>query len=173
MRVHRNQVSELNSNVSMKSSLTQRIPHLTPAEVKRFQGIIYVYYHQHNRHLPWRETHNPYHILVSEIMLQQTQAERVVQKYREFLQSFPTVLTLAEAPLHKILAAWQGLGYNRRALALKKTAEILTNRFGGKVPSQIQPLMELPGIGSATASAIVTFAYLYFGGHLIYWIARA
>jgi A/G-specific adenine glycosylase len=104
-------------------------------------------------------THKPYHILVSEIMLQQTQTERVVEKYGRFINSFPDFSSLAQAPLREILGAWQGLGYNRRAIALKRIAQTVMTRFHSNLPSSLEELMTLPGIGRATASAICAFAF--------------
>jgi len=132
---------------------------LTGAAIHAFQDIIYAYYQNHGRRLPWRETNDPYHILVSEIMLQQTQVERVIEKYEEFIKAFPDFHSLAQAPLHTILEVWQGLGYNRRAIALKKIAEIVVSTYGGMLPSRPEVLMTLPGIGRYTASAIATFAF--------------
>ena len=132
---------------------------LTRDAVRAFQRLIYHYYQEHGRTFPWRMTHNPYHILVSEIMLQQTQTERVLDKYEQFIDSFPDFSSLAEAPLREILKVWQGLGYNRRAIALKKIAQTVMMRFHCNLPSALEDLMTLPGIGRATASAICTFAF--------------
>jgi A/G-specific adenine glycosylase len=109
--------------------------------------------------MPWRDTHDPYHILLSEIMLQQTQVERVKVKYTEFLKAFPTLNDLALAPLADVLRIWQGLGYNRRAIALKRCAENVLTRFAGRLPSTIAELESLPGIGSYTARAVAAFAF--------------
>jgi A/G-specific adenine glycosylase len=109
--------------------------------------------------MPWRETRDPYRILVSEIMLQQTQVERVRAKYEEFLAEFPDVGSLAVAPLERVLSRWQGLGYNRRAVALHRCARILARQHGGRVPEDPAALVALPGIGPATAGAIRAFAF--------------
>ncbi|KAB0667745.1 A/G-specific adenine glycosylase [Oryzomonas japonica] len=109
--------------------------------------------------MPWRETRNPYCILISEIMLQQTQVERVKAKYAEFLAAFPALADLAAAPLPQVLQVWQGLGYNRRALALKRCAEEIVERFAGQFPTTIVELESLPGIGPYTARAVATFAF--------------
>lgn len=127
--------------------------------VRVFQKIICAHYRQNPRDLPWRRTRNPYRILISEMMLQQTQVERVLGKYKLFLRRFPGFPSLAKAPIREILEAWQGLGYNRRALALKKIADIVTKDYHGKLPVQEQHLLKLPGIGRYSASAIVAFAY--------------
>ena len=130
---------------------------MTPAT---FQRTILTYYRAHGRTtIPWRKTHDPYKILVSEIMLQQTQVSRVLLKYKSFLQKFPTVDTLAAAPLADVLREWQGLGYNRRGMYLKKCAEIVVKDFGGKFPKDLKILKSLPGIGPATAGDILAFAW--------------
>jgi A/G-specific adenine glycosylase len=126
---------------------------------QNFRRLIMDYYCQHGRHeLPWRRTADSYCILVSEIMLQQTQVERVIDKYRAFIKEFPDIRVLAQATLQRVLKVWQGLGYNRRALALKKTAQIVLQRYQGRIPATIDTLQTLPGIGKATASAICVYA---------------
>ncbi len=132
---------------------------LTPAKVQKFREMIYGYYREHGRTMPWRLTHNPYHILVSEIMLQQTQVQRVLEKYESFLDEFPDFPGLARAPLSEILATWQGLGYNRRAIALSRISRIVLEDFHGTLPSSVDMLVTFPGIGHATASAIAAFAF--------------
>ena len=127
--------------------------------IKKFQRSIREYYRRHGRDLPWRHTHDPYRILISEIMLQQTQVERVIGYYERFIAQFPNVAVLARAPLADILMAWQGLGYNRRALYLKRAAEEIVARHGSAVPCDLDDLTRLPGIGHATASAIAAFAF--------------
>jgi len=113
------------------------------------------WFSQHGRHdLPWRRTNDPYRIYVSEIMLQQTQVERVVQKYGSFLQKFPTLQALKEASDEELLAAWSGLGYYRRALAMKSVAKLVD-----ELPEDTKELQKLPGIGRYTAHAIASFAY--------------
>ena len=99
-------------------------------------------------------------ILVSEIMLQQTQVQRVLEKYEPFLVAFPDFPALAHAPLSKILTTWQGLGYNRRAIALSQISRKVMDDFHGVLPSSVDTLMTFPGIGHATASAIAAFAFL-------------
>ena len=132
---------------------------LAPAAVNLFREIIYSHYNENGRDLPWRKTRNPYHILVSEIMLQQTQVERVTGKYEEFIKAFPDIFALSQAPLQKILKVWQGLGYNRRAIALRKIAKTLTEHYNGNLPASWHELINLPGIGKATASEISAFAF--------------
>ena len=126
---------------------------------KLFRDKIYHYYREQRRVLPWRTTSDPYQILVSEIMLQQTQVERVKDKYTTFLSVFPDFTSLSLAPLREILKVWQGLGYNRRALSLQKTAQIVANKYQGKLPPFVEILETFPGIGRATASAICVFAF--------------
>lgn len=129
-------------------------------DIKNFQEKIWRFYQASGRHhLPWRNTFNPYAVLVSEMMLQQTQVERVKPKYREFLAQFPTIKTLAAASPSEVIKAWQGLGYNRRALFLQRTAKIITNKFSGKLPQNYEQLLTLPGIGQSTAGALLAFAF--------------
>ncbi|GAC1466374.1 MAG: A/G-specific adenine glycosylase [Chloroflexota bacterium] len=109
--------------------------------------------------MPWRGAKNPYHVLVSEIMLQQTGVERVRIKYAEFLEIFPTLQSLAEASVGDVLRAWRGLGYNRRALNLKRAAEQACTMYGGTLPSTVTELQALPGIGRYTARAVACFAF--------------
>ena len=132
---------------------------LSSSVIERFQKKVYCHYRNHGRILPWRLTEDPYRILVSEIMLQQTQVERVCPKYALFLSSFPNFETLAHAKLQRVLEVWQGLGYNRRALALKKIAQITVQEFKSTLPSDYATLISLPGIGPATARAIRAFAF--------------
>ena len=132
---------------------------LTTKEIKSFQRQIYRYYKLHRRDFPWRRTTNPYNILVSEIMLQQTQVERVHDKYLEFIKTFPDFDALASASQKDVLAMWQGLGYNRRALALKKLAEDIVSQYDGMLPNDVQTLSSLSGIGKTTAGAILAFAF--------------
>jgi len=109
--------------------------------------------------MPWRETSDPYHILVSEMMLQQTQVARVLPKYTQFIRRFPTVHALDRAELRDVLDAWQGLGYNRRALFLKRLAREVAEQYDGNLPSDREKLKALPGIGDATSGALCAFAF--------------
>lgn len=127
--------------------------------VKQFRKIIWKNHEKNRRDLPWRRTHRPYQILVSEVMLQQTQVSRVLIKYKSFLKKFPTTKILADAPLRDVLIEWQGLGYNRRAMYLKKTAEEITNKYKGVFPKSFDELIKLPGIGQSTAGALLAFSY--------------
>lgn len=132
---------------------------ISPLDIDRFRNTISGYYRSHGRKLPWRNTWKPYHILVSEIMLQQTQVERVLDKYEQFLSAFPDFSTLAHAPLREVLATWQGMGYNRRAIALKRIAVEVMISHNGVLPSSEELLLRMPGIGKATASSIAAFAF--------------
>lgn len=126
---------------------------------KTFRQTINSYYKKYGRHsLPWRQTVDPYAILVSELMLQQTQVDRVMPKYDEFMRQFPTLTALAEAPLRTVLIVWQGLGYNRRAKYLHETAKILHTQGIG-LPRTLEALQQLPGIGPYTAGALLAFAF--------------
>lgn len=124
-----------------------------------FRQLVFDFYLSHPRPLPWRETGDPYSILVSEIMLQQTQAERVVPKYLAFLESFPDAKTLAAAEQVDLLRMWQGLGYNRRALNLQRAAQAIVTDFGGGMPQTRKELESLPGVGPYTAGAVLAFAF--------------
>lgn len=127
--------------------------------IPKFQKIIFTWYKENKRDLPWRRTHNPYRIMVSEIMLQQTQVSRVLPKYKEFLQAFPNPKTLAESNDTQLLKIWSGLGYWRRARFLKEACKKITKDFNGKFPKDTQTLRTLPGIGPYTAGAISCFAF--------------
>ena len=125
-----------------------------------FREKVWAYYRKSGRHdLPWRAAITPYHILVSEVMLQQTQVSRCLVKYPEFIRTFPDFQALADASLTDLLRVWEGMGYNRRALALKTTAGQVMSRYEGVLPRDEQELQKLPGIGTATAAAIMAFAY--------------
>ncbi len=132
---------------------------LSSKQVSSFQRLVLGFYKQHRRDLAWRNTENPYHILVSEIMLQQTQVERVIEKYSRFIARFPDVSSLAKATLKEVLEVWQGLGYNRRAISLIKLAGIIVSEYQGKIPANGEELMKLPGIGRATAGCLLAFAF--------------
>lgn len=120
-----------------------------------FQKLVWEYYRTHGRHLPWRTVRGVYRILVSEVMLQQTQVDRVIPYYRAFLKKFPTARKLAEAPLSEVLMVWQGLGYNRRAKMLHEAAGVLAK----KRVKTVSELEALPGVGPYTARAVMAFAY--------------
>lgn len=132
---------------------------ISDSAVRAFRREIRAYYRKQGRSFAWRATTDPYRILVSEIMLQQTRTERVAEKYGQFLSAFPDFESLDRATLHEVLTVWQGMGYNRRALALKEIARKVVHERGGKVPRTEEELLQLPGIGRYTASAIMVFAF--------------
>jgi len=132
---------------------------ITPEQIRVFKKKIHTYYDSHGRDLPWRKTRDPYRILVSEIMLQQTQVDRVIDKYKDFLAAFPDCQSLAKARLKNLLGVWQGMGYNRRALALQKLAQKVMDCHQGKLPADREYLIDLPGIGKYTAGAVLAFAF--------------
>jgi A/G-specific adenine glycosylase len=117
------------------------------------------WYEQNRRNLPWRASRDPYSIWVSEIMLQQTRVAVVIERYKEFLARFPSLVSLAAAPEQDVLALWSGLGYYRRARMLHKTAQFVAGNHGGKMPATAEELQQLPGIGAYTAAAIASIAH--------------
>jgi A/G-specific adenine glycosylase len=124
-----------------------------------FQELVWQKGRELYRDMPWRNTDDPYLIMVSELMLQQTQVDRVVPKYNEFVSLYPDVYSLATAPLADVLSLWNGLGYNRRAKFLHDSAVKIVSDFNGEVPSTVESLMSLPGIGPNTAAAIAAYAF--------------
>ena len=129
------------------------------AGIGEFQRRVYAVDKLCQRELPWRKRRTPYRVLVSELMLQQTQAGRVVPKYRAFLKDLGSFKALAKADTSEVIKLWQGLGYNRRALALKRTAEIVHSSYSGRLPRDYEALLALPGIGDYTAKAVRIYAY--------------
>ncbi|MGD0278994.1 MAG: A/G-specific adenine glycosylase [Smithella sp.] len=117
------------------------------------------WYRRNQRSLPWRETSDPYRIWISEIMLQQTQVDTMIPYYRRFLKVFPTVFSLAGAPLQDVLKAWENLGYYSRARNIHAAARMIVEKFGGQVPDNLEGIKTLPGIGQYTAGAILSIAY--------------
>ncbi len=117
------------------------------------------WFQKHQRDLPWRAGRTPYATWISEIMLQQTQVQQVVPYYLRFMVRFPTIQTLAKAPIIKVLKAWEGMGYYSRARNLHQTAQIIVKQFAGEIPSDFQDLLKLPGIGRSTAGAILSLGY--------------
>lgn len=132
---------------------------MTEHRIEEFKKTVWQYYHHHKRHFPWRETTNSYYIFVSEVMLQQTQTLRVVDKFLHFISVFPGWTALAKANSRDVIAAWQGLGYNRRALYLHESAKIVIQKHQGNLPADVSLVDALPGIGYATASSICAFAF--------------
>lgn len=132
---------------------------LSPRRIVSFQHKIFSWWTTHNRDLPWRHTRDPYEIMVSEVMLQQTQVLRVLPKYAEFIEAFPTVSILAKTTPADVLRIWKGMGYNRRALYLQKASKVIVVIYHGKFPVSEKELVKLPGLGIYTARAILVFAY--------------
>lgn len=128
------------------------------SRVRLVQRAILRWFQANQRDLPWRHSHDSYNILVSEVMLQQTQVDRVIPKYREFLRRFPSVRALARATPRDVLLAWAGMGYNRRALYLHRMARAVVRRFNSRVPTAVEDLQQLPGVGAYTAAAVATFS---------------
>ncbi|HEV8437255.1 MAG TPA: A/G-specific adenine glycosylase [Methylomirabilota bacterium] len=126
---------------------------------RRFQQRLLAWYARHGRDLPWRRTDDPYHVLVSEIMLQQTQVERVIPKYHEFLGRYPTLESLARARPAEVRRHWYPLGYNIRPVHLQGIARETLARYGGRLPDDARALRRMPGIGRYTAGAILSFAH--------------
>ncbi len=132
---------------------------LSEQKIKNFQKIVWGYYTKSGRNnLPWREKINSYRIWVSEVMLQQTQVDRVVPFFQAWMKQFPRVATLANASQVDLLRLWKGLGYNSRALRIKKAAQVIMGKYKGKFPTDYNELQKLPGIGPYTAGAISAFA---------------
>lgn len=126
---------------------------------EKFKKIIWEHYRRHKREMPWRRTRDPYRILVSEVMLQQTQVVRVMRFYPHFIKQFPDFRSLARARTAAVLRAWQGLGYNRRTLALQRLSRIVLEKFNGRLPRDHGALESLPGVGKGTAGSVLAFAF--------------
>ena len=126
---------------------------------RAFQRRLLAWYRRHGRDLPWRRTRDPYRVLVSEIMLQQTQVDRVVPKYHQFLERYPTFEDLAAARRRDVRKLWYPLGYNIRPVRLHQIARETVARYGGRLPDTEDGLRDLPGIGRYTAGAVLSFAY--------------
>ncbi len=134
-------------------------PSFSQHELDVFVSTIKAFYRSHKRVLPWRENITPYGVVISEIMLQQTQVSRVLVKYPDFITQFPHFESLANAPFDEILRRWKGMGYNRRALYLKKISKMIVEVYNNVVPRDPVILDTFPGIGHATAHSIATFIY--------------
>ena len=128
-------------------------------QVVEFKKFVWNFYEQNKRDFAWRHVENPYFVVVSEIMLQQTQTHRVISKYEQFIAVFPNFESLAAASLRDVLSVWQGLGYYRRARFLHQLAQIVVNEYGGVLPQDPKILQTLPGIGPNTAGSICAFAF--------------
>src|SRR5712672_3470519 len=145
--------------VKKKNARARALPVPAPADRRRFRQRLLTWYGRHGRDLPWRKTDDPYHILVSEIMLQQTQVDRVLPKYAEWLDKYPSLEALATAPEQEVSDAWYPLGYNVRPKRLQTIARESVARYGGRLPSDEQTLLSFKGIGAYTAGAIRSFAF--------------
>jgi len=140
--------------------LLQQPQRQLPADaLDNFRSVIWAYYQGHKRDFPWRQTTDPYCIVVSEIMLQQTQTHRVIEKYQQFIAALPTFAALAQAEQREVLSLWSGLGYNRRGLALHAIAKRVMQEFGGILPTDATTLQTFPGIGPNTAGSVAAFAF--------------
>ena len=131
---------------------------ITTDKINAVREGLRAWWHANRRDLPWRHTRDPYRIMVSEIMLQQTQVDRVIPYYHRWFEAFPTVHDLAAAPTAEVIRLWAGLGYNRRAVNMQRTAQAV-DEMGGTVPTTVEELLTLPGIGPYTAGAIACFAF--------------
>ena len=152
-------VANVVANVVAKSAHGQPIPEPTDAPRAQAHALLLAWYASAGRDLPWRHSRDPYAILVSEVMLQQTQVERVLPKYREFLRLFPTLADLAATPAADVIRAWSPLGYNVRAVRLREIARQVVANHGGALPQTLDGLLSLKGIGRYTAGAIACFAF--------------
>jgi A/G-specific adenine glycosylase len=135
------------------------LPMPAPPARRRFRQRLLTWYRRHGRDLPWRKTDDPYHILVSEIMLQQTQVDRVLPKYAEWLEKYPSLAALATAPEDDVDATWRPLGYNIRPRRLQSIAREAVANYGGELPSDEETLLSFKGIGAYTAGALRSFAF--------------
>ena len=133
--------------------------HVSPAVIRAFHGPLVRWYHRHHRELPWRATHDPYKIWVSEIMLQQTRVDVVRGYYRRWIRAFPTIPSLARVPYGRVLKLWEGLGYYSRARNFHLAAKLIVRDHRGKLPRAVDALMKLPGVGRYTAGAIASIAF--------------
>src|SRR5271156_6890173 len=133
--------------------------HLSPKQLKNFQSRLLRWFRAHKRDLPWRRSRNPYRIWIAEVMLQQTRIAAVLPYYHRFLKIFPTVQSLASAPLAEILKLWSGLGYYSRARNLHRAAKEILLHHKGKFPGELDAALQLPGIGRYTAAAVLSIAY--------------
>ncbi|MFW5868776.1 MAG: A/G-specific adenine glycosylase, partial [Armatimonadota bacterium] len=132
---------------------------MTGEDRSQIRGLLLAWFDAHRRDLPWRRTSDPYRIWVSEIMLQQTQVDRVIDYYERFLVAFPTVEALAEAPIDDVLRLWEGLGYYSRARNLHAAARVIVQEHGGEFPRSPEAIRALPGIGEYTAGAVQSIAF--------------
>lgn len=148
-----------NKKRKMPKAGTLEIQNIPLSKRRKFQKRLLIWYEECGRDLPWRRTEDPYKILVSEVMLQQTQVDRVIPKFHEFLQKYPTVQDLAEARPEEVRKTWYPLGYNIRPYRLHGIACEAMERYGGKIPRKEKELLSMKGIGRYTAGAIQSFAF--------------
>src|SRR5206468_9692005 len=137
----------------MASKRARALPIPAPDARRRFRQRLLTWYRRHGRDLPWRKTDDPYHILASEIMLHQTQVDRVLPKYAEWLDKFPSMEALASAPEHEVTETWRPLGYNIRPRRLQAIAREAVERYDGRLPDDEATLLSFKGIGAYTAGA--------------------
>jgi A/G-specific adenine glycosylase len=142
-----------------KKARAKTLPVPQPPDRRRFRHRLLTWYRRHGRDLPWRKTDDPYHILVSEIMLQQTQVDRVLPKYAEWLEKYPSMQVLAAAAEQDVTTTWYPLGYNIRPRRLQSIARESVAKYGGQLPSDEATLLSFKGIGAYTAGAIRSFAF--------------
>ena len=135
------------------------MPAQSPRDVARFRRGLLRWFRRHGRDLPWRKTRDPYHVIVSEFMLQQTQVSRVESYYQRFLELYPTIEALASAPAAMVRESWDGLGYYRRAVNLHRLAQEVVRDHAGIIPADPALLRRLPGVGRYTAGAVASFAF--------------
>lgn len=158
MRVSRSSVPQKRANPPSRRTRKPELPFKAGAK-RRFQRRLLGWYKEHGRDLPWRKTSDPYKILVSEVMLQQTQVDRVIPKYHEFLERYPSFEALADARPNEVKKTWYPLGYNVRPLRLHSIACETVARYGGELPNDHDELLSFKGIGRYTAGAIRSFAF--------------
>jgi A/G-specific adenine glycosylase len=158
MRVSQSTVPQKRTNPSSRRTRKPELP-LKAGAKRRFQRRLLDWYKEHGRDLPWRKTSDPYKILVSEVMLQQTQVDRVIPKYHEFLERYPSFEALADARPNEVKKTWYPLGYNVRPLRLHSIACETVARYDGELPSDHDELLSFKGIGRYTAGAIRSFAF--------------
>lgn len=154
-----NDLSTAESRPAIAEDRTDGPAKLSWERVENIRAHLLGWFAANARDLPWRRTRDPYRILVSEVMLQQTQVDRVIPYYERWLERFPTVRDLAAAPTADVITAWAGLGYNRRAVNLQRTAQYVVEKLNGEFPRDVESLLKLPGVGPYTAGAIACFAF--------------
>jgi len=152
-------IAQENQQLQEQLQLTYIQDGLSDKAISLFRQIIYHYYHARGRSFSWRDEISPYRVVVSEIMLQQTQTDRVSKKFDIFVEQLPNFQALAQASFEDVLRLWKGLGYNRRALALQKIAQKIITEHDGNLPRSVEVLSTFPAIGKATASSILAFSY--------------